>query len=265
LHFNNFGQTDGKWSCPVVTVYHSCVQTWWQAVKGERPPGEWDWYTGILKKAIDASDVIVFPSKGMQVQAEALLGPLGETTIYNGRDLRLAGVPAKEDFILTAGRIWDEGKNIKLLCSIAPMLLWPVYVAGDNIDPATGLEPKLENVELLGKLSDSEMFAAMLKASIFIMPAKYEPFGLAVLEAANACCALVLADIPTLREIWGDAALYFDPFNEQAAIAITMLLINDPVLRNEMSLKAQQRSKEYTAGKMADAYFGLYESLIRNN
>jgi len=262
LHFNNFGQTDGSWNCPIITVYHSCVQTWWLAVKGERPPGEWGWYTGVLENALNASDAIVFPSKGIQVQAEGIFGALHGTVIYNGRNLDQADAPAKENFILTAGRIWDEGKNINLLCSIAASLPWAVYVAGDNTDPNTGVAPELENVQLLGKLSETEMFDAMLKASIFVMPAKYEPFGLAVLEAANALCALVLADIPTLREIWGDAALYFNPFDEHAALNAATRLINDPDLRMQMSLKAQQRSKEYTAEKMATAYFSLYNSLI---
>ena len=38
--------------------------------------------------------------------------------------------------------------------------------------------------------------------------ALYEPFGLAVLEAAQAGCALVLSDIPTFRELWDGAALF---------------------------------------------------------
>ena len=262
LHFNNFGQTAGYWSCPVVTVYHSCVQTWWKAVKGERPPKEWDWYIALLKDALNASDAIIFPSNSMQQQAEAVFRSLKGDVIYNGRSLKQPPDLIKEDVILTAGRIWDEGKNIQLLCSIAPSLPWPVHVAGNNVDPNNQEIPKLENVAFLGQLNQAEMFDAMLRASIFIMPAKYEPFGLAVLEAANASCALVLADIPTLKEIWGDAALYFDPVDKHAAAQAIVKLIKDAELRKEMALKAQQRAKAYTAKKMAEEYYQLYQSLI---
>ena len=47
-------------------------------------------------------------------------------------------------------------------------------------------------------------------------PARYEPFGLSPLEAALAGCALVLGDIPSLREVWGDAALYVRPDDPDA-------------------------------------------------
>ena len=43
---------------------------------------------------------------------------------------------------------------------------------------------------------------------IFVSVSRYEPFGLAVLEAAHAGCALVLSDIPTFRELWQGAASF---------------------------------------------------------
>lgn len=38
----------------------------------------------------------------------------------------------------------------------------------------------------------------------------YEPFGIAPLEAALCGCTVVANDIASLREVWGDDALYFD-------------------------------------------------------
>ena len=43
----------------------------------------------------------------------------------------------------------------------------------------------------------------MARASIYALPARYEPFGLSILEAALSGAALVLGDIPSLREVWG--------------------------------------------------------------
>jgi len=264
LHFNNFGQTANNWNCPVVTVYHSCVQTWWQALKGERPPQEWDWYTKTLKNAIKASDIVVAPSAGMLEQAESVFGKFDNSAvIYNGRDLDTVNYNNKQSFIITAGRVWDEGKNIKFLCDVAQKLPWLVYVAGNNKHPDTGVEPTLDNVKFLGQLNPAKLYGYMQKAAIFVMPAKYEPFGLAILEAAKASCALVLSDIPTLREIWGDAALYFNPVDSGAAKNAITRLTDNATLRQDMALKAQKRAREFTAKRMAAEYFNLYKSLLQ--
>ena len=64
---------------------------------------------------------------------------------------------------------------------------------------------------MLGRLSAGELADWYARAAIYALPARYEPFGLSALEAALSGCALVLGDIPSLREIWGDAALFVPP------------------------------------------------------
>jgi glycogen synthase len=54
------------------------------------------------------------------------------------------------------------------------------------------------------------------RASIYALPARYEPFGLSALEAALSGCALILGDIPSLREVWLEAAPYVSPDDESA-------------------------------------------------
>lgn len=264
IHFNNFGQVNGEWHCPVVTVYHSCVRTWWQAVKGEDTPEDWTKYTITLEQALRKSDVIVAPSENMMELAKGVFGNFKVSqVIYNGRDISFKDTASKEPYILSAGRVWDEGKNIKLLSDIACRLSWPVYIAGDNRSP-DGEVYEPENVSFVGKLSQDEMEACMSKASIFVMPAKYEPFGLAVLEAAQAGCALVLSNIATFWEIWGDAALYFDPSNEDEAQLMINKLAENEDLRREMAYKAMLRAQDFTSKRMAAEYIELYHQLIQN-
>lgn len=264
LHFNNFGQVARDWDCPVVTVYHSCVQTWWLKVKGENTPAEWEKYNINLEKAIAASDLIIAPSVGMLEMAEGVLGKFNRSKIiYNGRDLPVAHkINNKEPYILSAGRIWDEAKNIKLLSGIACNLSWPVCIAGNNENP-NGEVYEPENVRFLGQLSQPEMEETMQKAAIFAMPTKYEPFGLAVLEAAKAGCALALSDIETFREIWGDAAVYYDPFNPDEAQKVIQSLIENESYRNEMAAKAAIRAKDFGIQAMASQYMEAYNELIR--
>src|SRR5262249_58528859 len=86
-------------------------------------------------------------------------------------------------------------------------------------------------VELLGVLSEAEMAPLYAGASIYAAPARYEPFGLTILEAALSGCALVLGDIPSLRELWEDAAV-FVPRDDDAALETCLRdLIRHPEMR----------------------------------
>src|SRR6185369_6695620 len=102
----------------------------------------------------------------------------------------------------------------------------PVRVAGSDRDP-DGSQPSFSNVELLGWLEPQEVGRAMERAAIFAHPARYEPFGLAPVEAALRGCALVLGDIPSLREVWGDAALFVDPTDDDALAGALRELAQD--------------------------------------
>ena len=86
----------------------------------------------------------------MLEMAESLFGKFKRSkVIYNGRDLPVTHNQKKEPFILSAGRVWDEAKNVKLLSEIASGLSWPIYIAGNNENPYGEVyEP--ENVRFMG-------------------------------------------------------------------------------------------------------------------
>ncbi|HEX8561709.1 MAG TPA: glycosyltransferase [Flavobacterium sp.] len=261
VHFNNFGQCDADWKCPVVTVFHSCVQTWFRAVKKSDAPSEWNGYTSIVKNALNSSDIIIAPSKSIAIEAAEIYQCGNFQVIYNGSD-KVSNAPHKQPYILAAGRIWDEAKNIALLTKIADKLSWPVYVAGDNVAPHTPDAADMAKVYFLGKLPADELQHYMSDAAIFVSPTKYEPFGLAILEAANAGCALALADIPTLREIWGDSAVYFSPEDEAEALLTLQYLIDNPESRTELAHRSSARAKTYNTSEMANAYKELYTKIV---
>jgi glycosyltransferase involved in cell wall biosynthesis len=90
----------------------------------------------------------------------------------------------------------------------------------------------------------------------------YEPFGLSVLEAAQAGCALVLSDIPTFRELWDGAAIFIDPASEEAIAATVDLLASEPEERARLGAEASQRAEWYTPEAMAEAMLGHYRDLL---
>jgi glycosyltransferase involved in cell wall biosynthesis len=134
-------------------------------------------------------------------------------------------------------------------------LEWPVLMAG----PASGDVPA--GPIWLGSLDHDALQARMKQAAIFVSLALYEPFGLAVLEAASAGCALVLSDIPTFRELWDEAAVFVDPADEQELNRTVRRLCGDYDWRVRLQLAAQERSRRYSLAQMAGAYHNLYAAL----
>jgi glycogen(starch) synthase len=114
----------------------------------------------------------------------------------------------------------------------------------------------------LGSLDPAVLAAWLARAAIFVLPARYEPFGLAVLEAALARCALVLGDIPSLREIWDASALYVCPNDADESSAALRRLIQDPILRDDFAERAHQRALAFTPKRMAEGYVKLYRELL---
>jgi glycosyltransferase involved in cell wall biosynthesis len=182
--------------------------------------------------------------------------------IENGADPARFKPAEKQAFFLSAGRLSDRAKNLSLLTEIAPRLPWPVFVAGDlaKSDDVDG--PAARNLEWLGKLSQAEVSRVMGRAAVFVHPALYEPFGLTPLEAALAGSALVLGDIASLREVWGDAALYVDPCDVGAWVTALSTIARDEALRLELARAAERRAMTLTSARMTLAYRALYSDLV---
>lgn len=102
----------------------------------------------------------------------------------------------------------------------------------------------------------------MARAEIYAAPAPYEPFGLAILEAAHAGCALVLADIPSLRENWDGAALFSDPRSPAEFTDHLQRLIASPQERRALQAAARQRAATFDSKRMAAAYVKLYSGSL---
>jgi glycosyltransferase involved in cell wall biosynthesis len=87
-----------------------------------------------------------------------------------------------------------------------------------------------------------------------------------VLEAALSGCALVLGDIASLREVWGDAALYVHPDDHLALRDALARLIADATLRHRLGRRARSRAMRYTPARMARGYIRAYStSMIRGD
>ena len=264
VHLNNFVHGALPWQTPVVVCAHSCVLSWWHAVHGEAPPASWQAYADAVAAGLAAADLVVAPTRAMLAALDTHYGPLRRTAVVmNGRSVPgAATTAAKEPLILTAGRLWDRAKNVETVCAAAAHVTWPVFVAGECRHPDGTVSPIAECVCHLGPLPADDLAAWMRRAEIYALAARYEPFGLSALEAAGAGCALVLGDIESLREVWGDAALYVPPDDWRALATTLQILIDDAPRRAEMGGRAHARARMLTADRMADAYLAVYENLL---
>lgn len=263
IHFNNFAHASLKWEAPTLVIGHSCVYSWFSAVHGAPPAdAEWTPYHVAVSSGLRAADRVVAPTRAMLNELDRHYGAFGhESVIYNARRASDFRPLEKKPFVLAAGRLWDEAKNIAMVARVAQRLPWEVRVAGEVQHPDGG-EAEFRGMKALGRLSQNELATEYGHASIFCAPARYEPFGLCALEAALAECVLVLGDIPSLREVWGSAALYVDPSDDRALEQTLVHLIKDDGLRNEMSRRARERAASYSVERMTDGYIRQYATLL---
>jgi glycosyltransferase involved in cell wall biosynthesis len=232
--------------------------SWWEAVKREPAPAKWKKYSVETARSLHGADLITVPSAAMAASLELhyALERSRCRVIPNGRRATEVGRFGKEPFIFVTGRAWDEAKNIQLLASVARQLPWPVYVAGD-----AGTS-KIKNCQLLGPLPAVDLANWYARASIYALPARYEPVGLSILEAAHSGCALVLGDIPNLREVWGDAALFVSPDDPAGLRTALTTLITDSDFRAAMSAAALIRGLRFEASGMSEQYLQAYADAI---
>jgi glycogen synthase len=268
VHLNGYAHGALPWRAAPVVVAHSCVRSWWRAVHGSDAPASWDRYSRAVADGLRAARLVVAPTQDMLNAIHDHYGPLGDSCVIpNGRagvELAPPDPESKSAIVFSAGRLWDPAKNVETLCAAAPHLSWPVYVAGEAAPAAcaTGGDSGGNCVHRLGRLTSREVREWCARASIYALPARYEPFGLSVLEAAACGCALVLGDIASLRENWSGAALFVRPDDSRALGDTIERLIADPAQRRSLGSMAVTRAREFTVERMTNAYLRAYERAL---
>jgi glycogen(starch) synthase len=246
-------------SIPKLITAHSDVVSWAAACRpnGLEPSTWLTQYLALVQKGLHEADAVVAPTRWM-------LKALGKhfdissanRVILNGRTLRDASTLEPRTMqAISVGRFWDEAKNLSLLAEVrSPM---PIVIAGQQSSVET---PSLGRIRTLGVLDQQSLSAVLSTSTLYIAPSLYEPFGLAPLEAALCGCAVLANDLPSFREVWGDAAVYFHD-----APSLTRLLhhLNDsPDALVSARSRAHARALELSADRMTEAYLALYRDLL---
>ncbi|HEX8485299.1 glycosyltransferase family 4 protein [Sphingomonas sp.] len=254
-----------RFAMPVVAVVHGCVGTWWEAARGTRPDPAYAWQDALVRDGLVAADAVVAPSESYaETVARYHALTVVPLVVHNGRvpltlpPIAVDAAPVAHAF--TAGRLWDEVKAMALLDRAAARLSVPLRAAGREEGPH-GERLPLPHLHHLGHLSAGAMARELSGRPVFVSATRFEPFGLAVLEAAQAGCPLVLSGIDTFRELWTGAALIVEEQDDSAYAAAIERVVGDQELRANLGEAARIRAQRYTPAAMAGAMASIYGCL----
>ena len=263
VHLGGYVHAALPWRVPVVVTAYSCVFGWWNAVRGHDPPPHWRRYRERVCAGIHSADSVVAPTLAAVEEVQRHYGSLRDArAIYCGKIRGPFAPSPKNAVILASGAMWDQAKNVAALDDVAPRLPWPVWLSGP-VTRSDGRRYEPLHMRSLGPMAPLGFAEELGRAAIYALPARYEPYGFSLLEAAESGCALVLGDIPSLRELWDDAALFVPPDDRDALHGALTALIENDGLRRHLARKAWLRAQSYEPARMGAAYTALYRELIQ--
>jgi glycosyltransferase involved in cell wall biosynthesis len=229
-------------------------------VHGGALPPNLAWRADAVAHGLSTADAIIAPSRSFAAALAAQYEVARRIdVVLNGRSNSPANA-ARQAHVLTAGRLWDPGKDVAVIDAAAGLLDMPVFAAGSVLGPH-GATIEFRHLRQLGSLSEPAMAVEYAAASVFVSMSRYEPFGLAVLEAAQAGCALILSDIPTFRELWNGVAMFVDPADAKGLAAAVRDCLHTPGRRDRLGALARQRATQYSAEQMAASTWQIHQAL----
>lgn len=263
VHLNTPALALAEYPCPVVVGVHSCLASWWGAVEEGPLPVDFAWRTQLMAQALAQADAVTCPTHAFATCVLALYGA-APVVVHNGRapsatpTRQVASAPS---LAFSAGRVWDRGKNAHTLDAAAAHMDVPVLLAGPTVSPQ-GDAIRVTNAVALGALEEAAIRKHLAQRPIFVSAALYEPFGLGVLEAAQAGCPLVLSDIATFRELWHGAALFVPARDAEGFAGAVNAIAGDERLARALSRAAQRRAAAYDVKVMSAGMADLYRALL---
>jgi glycogen(starch) synthase len=248
----------GGFSAPVIGACHSCLATWWSTVRDGPMPEDFRWRSQALWRGLVACDALVAPTAAFARATARAYDLPAPFVVHNGRTADIGPPAARAPVVFTSGRLWDEGKNVAVLDAAAALSGTPVHVAGPLSGPNGAALPTPRALQALGPLSAQAVRDRLRRSSVYASSALYEPFGLGVLEAAQAGCALVVSDIATFRELWDGTAVFVDPRCPEAFAAAFDRLAGDEAEARRLGEAARSRAGAFSVEAMARAVAQLY-------
>ncbi len=169
-------------------------------------------------------------------------------------------------FLLYIGT-FQPRKNIPVTIEILKNLDLKLVLAGNQkahnfdrkIDEAIEKNNLHDRVIFPGWIDEEDKPALLQSAECLVFPSLYEGFGIPVIEAMAAGTTVVCSDIPVLREIAGDAALFCNPKNSEDFARNIQKVLSDKELRKKLTEKGKIQAQKFSWQKTAEKTFEMYK------
>ncbi len=218
---------------------------------------------GVYSKIVAVSDAVVATLQSYPRSYARRL-----TRIHNGistispssQDIRsILGIPASQPLLVNVGRISRQKNQATLLRALLELQGAHLLIIGDGElsqdlhAQATSLGVA-NRVHFTGEIPAEDVAACLKSADLFVFPSLWESMGLAVLEAMHSGLPVVASDIPALRELLGDAALFVSPTDASALAAAVKRVISDLDLADTLRSQSRRRAAAFSLENMVGSY-----------
>ncbi len=179
------------------------------------------------------------------------------------------GLPAA--YFLYLGTIEPRKNLLRLLRAWEPLYLAgeapPLVIVGKRgwlsapFFEAVERSAAREGIILTGYVLDDDLPALIAAATAFVFPSLYEGFGLPPLEAMACGTPVLCSNRSSLPEVVGEAALLFDPADEEAIRAAMRRILTDGALRESLRRRGLEQARRFSWRRTAEATLRLYRQL----
>lgn len=258
---------------PLVLTIHDLIHELFPEVPARRGFAE------LRRAAAERADRIITGSESAAHDVRSMLGVPADkiTVIHHGStftgeepgnpDLRLPG-----RYVLYVGARVGYKNFLGMVEAIAPVMrdLPDVHLVAAGGGPFTAEETTfLTQAGIAGRAhqmpADDRSLATLYRsAQVFVLPSKYEGFGLPVLEAMAFGCACAVSNASSVPEVGGDAVAYFDPASPDEIAEAVRTLLEDTATRRALESAGRVRAATFTWERSARAHLAVYESCSRS-
>ena len=285
-HFFNYHIPPGVKGKTVVTVHDMTYKRYPETVKLKTKK----MLDINLKRSLDRADVIIAVSEFSKKEILHYFPNCEDKikVIYNGVDLNRFNTNIdKNSQILVQNKYKIEGNYLLYLGTIEPRknierLIESYYLVNkessdtpklvlaggkgwmyDNIFKKVDDLKLKDKVIFIGYIEDEDVPALIKGAMIFLFPSIYEGFGMPPLEAMACGTPVLTSNISSLPEVVGDSGVLVDPFSKESIKDGILRMLNDDNLRQELSIKGQERAKLFSWTRVTEKLYNIYQSLMR--
>lgn len=227
----------------------------------------------LYKNALKRSDSIITVSRFSKKELNKYF-PRSETkvkVIHNSLDrdtfqFSSENMYPDKKYILYVGNIKPHKNIIRLIQAYNQMKHTDVklFIVGDRdgfingIDKFDDLVSHNKNIIFTGRISDSQLISLYSHAEFLSFPSLYEGFGYPPLEAMACGTAVVASSIDVVKEVCGDAVLYFDPESIDDMCQKMSELLENKDLKNDLIRKGENLSSRFTKTIFTDKHLEVF-------